>query len=258
MRYAAVLIFLAAILNAQVNASAAAVRGIAVEKTSFQITLDDGRTMTQEELPGIILTLGDGSGQQRRIKIESVEPDGLDPKHEVVLYSFLEQNKETGAWSNVCAPDPAGRRLGFPVTGKFTADARHVASPNQLLIACTAGAEGKCIRLGYRPWLAEAGEAHYQACIRMIRADYCGDGVSHTKDGTLITMADRIGIRSDRPTSAMTLEAHWAAEGAVCVNHTRIPRSFDMNDLARACPDHVIPRCGDSGTAGLIENASGG
>jgi hypothetical protein len=58
-------------------------------------------------------------------------------------------------------------------------------------MACTAGAIGKCYRWGYQGWkpFTEA-KAQVQACTRMAMADYCGDGQSHTTEGTPIDMFD--------------------------------------------------------------------
>lgn len=63
---------------------------------------------------------------------------------------------------------------------------------------------------------------YYQACVRMMRADYCGDGVGHTRNGTPIDLFDRIGVQRDEPAEGMTLEAAWGPEGAVCISHTRL------------------------------------
>ena len=38
----------------------------------------------------------------------------------------------------------------------------------------------------------------YNACIRLLRADYCGDGRPFTRDGTLVDIYDHLGgHRSD-------------------------------------------------------------
>jgi hypothetical protein len=59
--------------------------------------------------------------------------------------------------------------------------------------------------------------------VRLVRADYCGDGIGHTRDGTPIDIFDAIGIQHDEPAPGMTFEAAWRADGAVCVRHTRLP-----------------------------------
>jgi hypothetical protein len=100
--------------------AAASVRSVEVEGTAFRVTLSDGRIVPQEQLPGTILALGDGTGRQRRIRIDAVEPDRKDASGEIVLYSLFEQDPESGEWRNLCLPDPDGRRLGFPLAGAFT------------------------------------------------------------------------------------------------------------------------------------------
>jgi ADYC domain-containing protein len=47
------------------------------------------------------------------------------------------------------------------------------------------------VRFGYKPWREAAGKPrwdYHQACVRMVRADYAGDGIGHTRDGTLIDL----------------------------------------------------------------------
>ena len=54
-------------------------------------------------------------------------------------------------------------------------------------VTCTSGVIGKCVRAGYKPWKTAADGRpmwdYHQACTRLIRADYCGDGRTHTRDG---------------------------------------------------------------------------
>lgn len=133
-------------------AATVVVRSVEVEGTAFRVTLSDGRVVPQEQLPGTILALGDGTGRQRRIRIDGVERDSKDPAGEVVLYTLFEQVSESGEWRNLCLPDPDGRRLGFPLAGAFTADGRYEPMQRGILLTCTGGAEGKCIRFGYKPW----------------------------------------------------------------------------------------------------------
>jgi ADYC domain len=213
---------------------------VTVEGTAFRVTLPDGRVLSQDDLPGTVLTLGDGSGVQRRIRIEAVQRDDRDPTGEVTLYTLSEPDLLTGEWRNACDPDPDGRRLGFPLAGAFTPDGRYVAVPGRLLVTCTGGAEGKCIRFGYKPWhtLSDGTslEPYYRACVRLVRADYGGDGVGHTRNGTPIDLFDRIGIQRDETAPDMTFESAFDAEGAVCVAHTRLPDVLSMRDLLLRYP----------------------
>ncbi len=240
---AASLLLAAGLLGCCLSALAAesvAVRSVQVEGTAFRVTLDNGEILNQEQLPGSILILGDGRGAQRRIRIEGVERDPKDPAGEVVLYSLSEADTVKGEWRSLCEPDPDGRRLGFPLAGAFTADGRYDATHPGILLTCTGGAEGKCVRLGYKPWASAPNGAslapYYQACVRLLRADYCGDGKSHTRDGTEIDIFDAIGIQRKDATPEMTFEAAWGPGGAVCVRHTRVPDILDIPALVKECP----------------------
>lgn len=235
-----------------------------VAGTAFQVSLPDGRVLAQEQLPGTILTLGDGSGAQRRIRIDAVEHDPRDPTGEVMLYALSEPDPATGQWRNACQPDPDGRRLGFPLAGAFTPHGRYVARSGRILITCTGGAEGKCIRFGYKPWRSlphgTSLEPYYQACVRLVRADYGGDGVGHTRNGTPIDLFDRIGIQRDETAPGMTLEAAFDPDGAVCVAHPRLAGVVSLDDLARQYPrldGHLGRQCDEHAAALLFVRSAG-
>jgi hypothetical protein len=100
--------------------------------------------------------------------------------------------------------------------------------------SCTAGVLAKCVRWGYAPWTVGA-ELH-QTCTRMARADYCGMGVSFTKDGTLIDLYDTRGIQTPTGEASLLFEAGGGPNGAVCVSRTR----FDAHTTAGAA---VLPSC---------------
>jgi hypothetical protein len=238
------------------------VHSVEVEATTFRVTLSDGRVLGQDELPGVRLIIGDGSGQQRVIRIDAVERDPRDPAGEVVLYTFSEQDPASGEWRNICEPDADGQRVGFPLAGGFTGGGHYAEIPGRFLITCTGGAEGKCVRFGYKPWRKGPNGVslapYYQACVRMVRADYCGDGVGHTRNGTQIDLFDTIGIQSDEFAPGMTFEAAWGPDGAVCVRHTRLKEMLDAAVLAQQCPHlagHVGESCNEA-TPALLFNRS--
>lgn len=238
--------------------------GVAVDGTAFRITLPDGSVLPQERLAGVVLALGDGSGTQRRIRIDGVERDPRDRFGEVVLYALSEADPASGEWRNACNPDPDGRRLGFPLAGAFTADGRYEPRPGRILITCTGGADGKCVRFGYAPWRTTpdgvALAPYYQACVRLVRADYGGDAVGYTRNGTAIDLFDRIGIQQDEDVAGMTLEAAFGPDGAVCVAHPRLPDLISLHDIAGRYPrltGHLGTDCDDA-AAGLLFVRSAG
>jgi hypothetical protein len=72
----------------------------------------------------------------------------------------------------------------------------------------------------------------------MLRADYCGDGISHTEDGVMINVYDGLGIRVD--SMDWQIEAEWSDDGAVCAARERLDLLTPScsNDLGRdACGD---------------------
>lgn len=92
----------------------------------------------------------------------------------------------------------------------------------------------KCAHMGY-----SAHSDLMTSCVRAVRADYCGDGASHTSAGTLINLYDKVGIQVDaanwRP------EAEWTPRGASCVSSVEIMR---RGQTAPACSVPVRASCG--------------
>ncbi|TWI22867.1 ADYC domain-containing protein [Mesorhizobium tianshanense] len=215
------------------------VSSISIVGTRFEVTTADGRIVAQNDLVGAVLTVGDGQ-DRIPLRIDAVETDPRNPDGGIMLYAMSTRDAATGAWHNICEPDIEGRRMGFPLAGTWTQDGRHLPSDTAFSITCTGGAQAKCARFGYRPWESAPDGTplwdHHQACTRMIRADYCGDGVGHTRNGTPIVVYDRKGIQQDEAAPDMSFEAAWGPDGALCVSHTRIPDVLTMEGLAAICP----------------------
>jgi hypothetical protein len=232
----------AAILLASLGTAVgpAAAQSVAVEGTQFRVTLADGLVLPQEALKGVALTFGDGSGHHRRLRIDSIEADPKDPEGEVMLYGLSEQDPRSGEWRNACLPDPDGRRLGFPLPGFFSADGRYETQPGKLLITCIGGAEGKCVRFGYKPWgHAPDGTAllpYYQACVRLVRADYGGDGRGTTRNGQPIDIYDSLGVEPPANDPNYEFEAGFGPEGAVCVRHVRVKENATLAGIEASAP----------------------
>ncbi|MER9405733.1 ADYC domain-containing protein [Mesorhizobium caraganae] len=216
-----------------------AISSISVVGTRFEVTTGDGRVVPQDDLVGAVLTIGDGQGRMP-LRIDAVETDLRNPDGGIMLYTMSSRDVASGEWRNICEPDIEGRRMGFPLAGTWTQDGRHLPSDTAFSITCTGGAQAKCARFGYRPWESLPDGTplwdHHQACTRMIRADYCGDGVGHTRNGTPIVIYDRNGIQQDEAAPDMSFEAAWGANGALCVSRTRIPDVLTMEGLAAICP----------------------
>lgn len=194
--------------------------------------------------PGTLLDGRTEDGEIQRFSIDAVAPDPRDRDGDVSLYSMSILGADA-RWRPYCLPDPDGRRAAIPVQGSLGADGEPRPGSELVTFACTSGAIGKCIRFGYKPWkrLGERSlEPYHAACVRMVRADYCGDNRPHTVDGTWIDMWDDLGIqtRDERAGHPEVFEAAWSPRGAAYLN---VPRwSDDVGDVIADCPEHFHGR----------------
>jgi hypothetical protein len=218
---------------------------------------DDGIERPPAALIGSVLTLSIENGDAVDVRIDRLRPDPGVPEGDVILYD-LSVVGEDGEWTPVCEPeaDGAPHAILQPV-----ADGR-------IAIFCTGGALGKCIRMGYRPWAVRDGVAlgpYWRACVKMIRADYCGDDQPTTLNNMLIDLYDRLGIQKPGANAELTFESAWDEDGAICVAHPRVPQNVTLEALAGNCPrlvDRLGTICTKEAAAGLgtplIFNASRG
>lgn len=203
-----------------------------------------GADLIGATLNGTLLT-----GTSIPLRIEDVKTDASG----VTLYSVsvLSDNGPMPLCGTANgAPIPA-----VAVSGYWDKAASYVDEGDSFTFGCSNAAIGKCIRWGYQPW-STAQECRnnscktrqlsdwHRACVRMVRADYCGDGVSHTRNGTMINIYDQLGLqKSSAP--GWQVEAEWGKDGASCIGHTRWVQANPMyseSDLAyvqRVCPDRL-------------------
>jgi hypothetical protein len=71
-----------------------------------------------------------------------------------------------------------------------------------------------------KPYWGGGWVDHHQACVRMVRADYCGDGRSWTVNGRRVNLYDDWWAQQD--TMAWNLEAEWTPSGAYCILKRRV------------------------------------
>lgn len=230
---------------AEPTLTAGDVSAIEVEGTRILVRKADGSHASNEELVGAVLVARGEGGIRNAFRIDSIEVDPEDPSGEILLYSFSAKDPATGAWTSVCTPDAKGVAKGFPLAGTWTASGEHRRDPGQFELTCTSGAYGKCVRMGYKPWKSEAMWDRHQACTRMVRADYCGDGTPHTRDGTPIDVYDGEGVQRDEPAPGMSFEAAWGKDGAVCVAKTRVPDVATLERIRAECPAKLGDLLGD-------------
>jgi hypothetical protein len=211
------------------------------------LKLEGGRLVTLPVARSVVGTVLQGTasdGKPVEVALCGAEPSAEDPG--VVWYRIEAWNDVAQEWENPCVavdrvPDPRA----LAVSGTWDASGAHQSTPGKLTFACENGAITKCIRWGYKPWASHEGQSLaglHQACTRMARADYCGNGRSHTHENTTIDMYDRLGVLA-RTTEASadwdprraSFEAAWAPDGATCLARTRDGRA--LQTVLEECPD---------------------
>jgi hypothetical protein len=190
-----------------------------------------------KDLKGAELTAVDEQGKKINFEIRDVELDPKDPSKETYLYTvyYLDKNNKR---KNLCEPDAQNVAKAIPLTGSWNEAGAHIESEKMVTLSCTSGVLAKCVRFGYKPWQNKLGKNlrdFHQACTRMLRADYCGKGKSHTRNGTPVDVYDVLGIEEKTSNSGMVFEAAWGPEGATCINH---PRWFEtLSEISSECPE---------------------
>ncbi|HVE87175.1 MAG TPA: ADYC domain-containing protein [Myxococcales bacterium] len=214
----------------------------------------EGGHLAGKGVVGAVLRGTDADGKPVEVAICDAEPSPEDPG--TVWYRIQAWNPVAQDWQNPCLGigdvlDPRA----LAVSGTWDEGGAHHDAARRFTFACENGAISKCARWGYRPWEVRDGrslaDAH-QACTRMARADYCGNGKSHTREGALIDHYDAFGINA-RTTQASqawdpakaSFEAAWAPDGAVCLARTRDDRALES--ILQECPGRFQPGAVDLG-----------
>ncbi len=172
------------------------------------------------EMIGSILLARRGNGETVMMAVRGVVP----PAAGTTAWKYFIEYRETDkTWYPVCedASGPIGaialngiwdHRQGAPGGGG------HVADATKFTFACdNVGSIGKCVRMGYESWRTSGTVQltnHLAACVRLMRGDYCGDGVSHTQNGNRVNLYDALSIQDD--TEDWVIESEWDQHGARC------------------------------------------
>lgn len=155
-------------------------------------------------------------------------------------YTFQTKDDE-GNVAYLCDADALGLHTAVVIRDvtidPFTADM--APRKGTAYFACTSGAVGKAVTWGYRPW--ERSLAEFSAAVRMVRADYCFDGMSWTVNGTALQLKDRWNINTFVASAAPT-EVVWTKTGIACLTQ---PRALSYAPEKVTCDGKPIPSCPD-------------
>lgn len=143
------------------------------------------------------------------------------------------------------------------LAGTWDQTGRRTDLPGKLTFACTRGTIAKCTRWGYRPFgngtdsggTSQAMAPYHQACIRAATADYCANGTSFTKDGTLVDIYDyqphqpgtygfvpRTLSAVYQSSTALVWESSFDRHGATELDFTRYA---ELGSLYNTCPNTI-------------------
>lgn len=227
-------------------------QGIGLQGTTLQGTTLQGTKLEGAALVGLELVGRLSDGSTIPVFIEAVRQHADPANADITLY----QVSYGAERAPLCGVHPSGE----PVMATALANAwdektgARIDSADLFTFACETGVLYKCAAAGYKPWTSAGGESlrdYHQACTRMFRADYCGDGRSFTRNGTEIDVYDALGVQEaatfDR--ASFAFEATWGPDGATCIAKTRYPLP--------ALPECVRERMSDSCETGVTGVTTG-
>jgi hypothetical protein len=205
------------------------------------------------DLIGSELTLV-GEGQSFTLRFDDIFKDPSDPEGDVYFHRISVHDPISDTWSSLCH-DVDGQpteAIAIANTWDLETGAR-IDDPAAVTLACRGAALAKCVEWGYRPWASATRckgakcevvslADHHQACTRMARADYCGDGTPHTFDATPVDVYDRLSAPiQDEATAKLIhwdIEAEWGPDGALCLGDALRLHMYDELGV-----DHEVPPC---------------
>jgi hypothetical protein len=221
--------------------------GTSLNGTSLTGTLPDNTTVTGDALAGLVLGSLLADGTPLSVRIDKVIPvDGDTTQYHV---SYL----SGGQWYPICGLETDGTPApAVPVNGTFDGiGKRRVMDGVRFTWSCSRATVGKCVAMGYKPsrskdvgGQAVALDPYLDACVRMVRADYCGTGESWTVNGRTIDLYDGIGVQN--PSSTWTFESEWTSDGARCVNQQRVVWGTRGTPSCIADKNAAVPDCGNT------------
>ncbi len=194
-------------------------QGSLLQAVKGGVTLS-GAALTDTTAEFSITPEGGGPDVIETLKIGTVTQSALQPD---VYFTKVYRKAGSGPWESLCKDGAGAETEAIAIQNDWlpTTGARKAIS-DAVTWACRGAALAKCIEWGYRPWATVGGdslEEFHQACTRMVRADYCGDGVTHTTNGNAIDVSDIKGIQT--PDTTWAIEAKWGPDGAVCLSTPR-------------------------------------
>ena len=221
--------------------------------SALKVVTDTGKILTGDKLDKVRfefeLQEGEKGKHGKSVWIRGAKL--LAPDSDIWLYE-LDYKLSKGAWMPLCVDhegEPTQAILLENVWNPISGAKRTISG--SITFACSDAALAKCVEWGYRPWASVGGTSladFHQACTRLVRADYCGDGTPHTVTGTPIHVLDQLGVQKLDENASFVVEAEWGPNGAVCLNNANMRTGAQP----LGCD---IPACGAGfASGGLIQS----
>ncbi len=173
------------------------------------------------------------------MRIDDFEADQVASR-----YTFVGGHSPVGDEGFNCAQDPTTGEYSAVLFRDLDVDpvsGTHVERASTIYFGCTSGAIGKVASWGYSPW--NTSDAMHQTATRAARADFCGDGVSYTQQGTPLQLTDVLHVREFVESEKAT-EAMWGPGGAQCLLTPRL----GQDPMTIFCDGGRLPECGSEET----------
>jgi hypothetical protein len=149
---------------------------------------------------------------------------------DTVHYEVSLKDPETKNLMPACRAFGGADAVAIPFEGVWDERGDWHSTGDAFTFGCMTSAVAKCYNWGYHPWDTFTLDAPmrmrnlHQACTRMARADYCGDGRTFTMNNTPINQWDDAGVvKPGDARDGFTFEAAWTPGGVLCMDHFRKP-----------------------------------
>jgi hypothetical protein len=253
-------------LDGQENADGLTVLGIARvgDPTVYQLAVENdelqvwnGTTIVTvgSGLVGWTILLEDGSEELEVHILDYTNTmaswaDGADP---ISAYALAYVDPDDGRLVNVC-PNASPNETAVTILGDTVyEDGPHlfIEELDWATLACMGNAAAKMKLMSYSRYgsfdqAEPATEAQRRATVRMLTADYCGQGVSFTAQGTPLDWQNAVGTvtpEHDPNPSWENVEAIWDENGALCLSAPRLATLAEVEvycDLPPECDESML------------------
>jgi ADYC domain-containing protein/pentapeptide repeat protein len=230
-----------------VSLNGVSLNGVSLNGVSLNGVSLDGASLDGVALSGSTWTGTLSNGAALPLRIDGVTT-GTGTNADVAMYTVSYQNDS--GWSPLCGVDAVGAPVqALAVPGEWNTQqgvpGGGAYSPDNFTFACRFKTIAKCVEMGYKPWSGYSIEL--QSCVRLLRADYCGDGTPNTQNGTTLDLYDADNLQID--TETWIPEAEWTPAGARCISAKALTRYSTYNLPKPWCiQDKVLPTTTSCGT----------